>query len=48
MMFSVAHAIHHRAGLWRDVESFIPERFLVEEGDPLFRVEGAWRPFEHG
>ena len=48
MMWSVSHAIHHRGDLWPDAESFIPERFLVEEGDPLFPVKGAWRPFEYG
>lgn len=48
MMLSIAHAVRHRDDLWRDVESFIPERFLVEEGDPLFHVKGAWRPLELG
>ncbi|KAI0848484.1 hypothetical protein F5Y00DRAFT_262580 [Daldinia vernicosa] len=27
---------------------FIPERWLVEPGDPLYPVKGGWRPFEHG
>ncbi|KAF2014077.1 cytochrome P450 [Aaosphaeria arxii CBS 175.79] len=33
---------------WKDPHSFIPERWLVGPGDPLYPVKGAWRPFEFG
>lgn len=33
---------------WPDPEAFIPERWLVREGDPLRPVKNAWRPFELG
>ena len=48
MVWPVAHGNQRRSDLWPDAESFIPERFLVKEGDPLYPVKGAWRPFEHG
>lgn len=31
-----------------DPDSFIPERWIVEEGHPLFPVKGAWKPFWSG
>ncbi|KAL8702593.1 MAG: hypothetical protein Q9201_004225 [Fulgogasparrea decipioides] len=48
MVWPVVFAIHRRPDLWPDADTFIPERFLVKEGDPLFPVKGAWRPFEYG
>ena len=48
MLWAPTYAMHRRAELWPEPESFIPERFLVKEGDPLFPVKGAWRPFEYG
>ncbi|KAL8705640.1 MAG: hypothetical protein Q9225_008017 [Loekoesia sp. 1 TL-2023] len=48
MVWPVPFAMHRRPDLWPKAEEFIPERFLVKEGDPLFPVKGAWRPFEYG
>lgn len=48
MTWPVSHAIHRSAKYWPEPESFIPERFLAKEGDPLFSPKGAWRPFEFG
>ncbi|KAL8769784.1 MAG: hypothetical protein Q9209_004400 [Squamulea sp. 1 TL-2023] len=48
MVWPVSYAMHHRPELWPNAEEFIPERFLVKEGDPLFPPKGAWRPFEYG
>ena len=44
-----AHQGIHREPLyWPQPDSFIPERWLVSDGDPLHPVKGAWRPFEWG
>ncbi|KAG8531781.1 uncharacterized protein KY384_003417 [Bacidia gigantensis] len=48
MTWPVAHALHHSPKFWPEAESFIPERWLVKEGDPLFPIKGAYRPFEWG
>ena len=43
------HQATHREPLcWPQPDKFIPERWLASEGDPLYPVKGAWRPFEHG
>lgn len=42
------YGVHHNPSVWPDVEKYIPERWLVEEGDPLYPVKNAWRPFEKG
>ncbi|MCJ1402698.1 hypothetical protein MMC11_005919 [Xylographa trunciseda] len=47
-IWSVARASHHNPTLWPEAEAFIPERWLVPEGDPLYPVKGAFRPFEFG
>lgn len=43
-----AHAIHRNSSHWDEPLKFIPERWLVNEGDSSAPVKGAWRPFEHG
>ena len=48
MVWPVSHALHHSSDLWPSPTSFIPERWLVKPGDPLFPIKGAWRPFEFG
>ncbi|KAI4256250.1 MAG: hypothetical protein L6R42_006327 [Xanthoria sp. 1 TBL-2021] len=48
MLWPVAYGMHRQPDLWPNAEEFIPERFLVKEGDPLFPPKGAWRPFEYG
>ncbi|KAL4946295.1 hypothetical protein BDV06DRAFT_234643 [Aspergillus oleicola] len=42
------HAIHRSPHHWTDPHTFIPDRWLVEPGHPLYPPAGAWRPFEHG
>jgi cytochrome P450 len=42
------HGNHRNPQHWPDPHSFIPDRWLVEPGHPLYPVAGAWRPFEHG
>ena len=48
LVWCVHHAIGRNPDLWPLPDSFIPERFLVSEDDPLFPCKGAWRPFEYG
>ena len=40
--------IHRDPTYWPEPDKFIPERWLVPPGDPLYPVKGAWRPFEFG
>ena len=47
-LWSIHKLIHHNPSLWPQVDEFIPERHLVPEGNPLFPVKGALRPFEFG
>ncbi|KAE8422580.1 cytochrome P450 [Aspergillus pseudocaelatus] len=47
-VWTLTVALHHNTGHWNQVESFIPERWLVGPEDPLYPVKGAWRPFEFG
>ena len=48
LVWSISQAIHRDPMLWPEPDSFIPSRWLVEEGDPLYPVKGAFRPFEFG
>ena len=41
-------ATHRDSTYWLRSDEFIPERWLVGPGDPLYPVKGAWRPFSHG
>ncbi|TVY53205.1 Cytochrome P450 monooxygenase aflN [Lachnellula cervina] len=41
-------AAHRTPADWVRAAEFPPERFLVEPGDELYPVKGAWRAFEHG
>ena len=42
------HALHRNPHWWPQPDSFIPERWLVHDDDPLYPVKNAWRPFEWG
>ncbi|KAL3461959.1 putative N-alkane-inducible cytochrome P450 [Aspergillus heterothallicus] len=42
------HAVHRNPAHWVDPHAFIPDRWLVEPGHPLYPPTGGWRPFEHG
>ena len=48
MVWSVHHAIGRDPRYWAHPDSFMPERWLVPEGDPLYPIKGAYRPFEFG
>ena len=48
MVWPASYPLQHSSDLWPSAHSFIPERWLVKEGDPLFPTKGAWRPFEFG
>lgn len=41
-------AMHREPTYWPQPDSFVPERWLVSEKDPLHPIKGAWRPFEFG
>ena len=42
------YGVHHNPKVWPEAEKFLPERWLVDEGDPLYPPKNAWRPFERG
>ena len=42
------YGTHHNPRYWARSEAFLPERFLVPEGDELYPPKHAWRPFERG
>ena len=42
------YGTHHNPRYWPRPEEFLPERFLVSEGDELYPPKNAWRPFERG
>ncbi|EZF27837.1 hypothetical protein H112_00206 [Trichophyton rubrum D6] len=39
---------HIHPDLWPRPMEFIPDRFLVPDGHPLYPIKNAWRPFELG
>lgn len=48
LVWCVHHTIQRNSVYWPRPDDFIPERWLVPKGHPLFPVEGTWRPFELG
>lgn len=48
MVWSVHQATHREPSQWPHPDAFLPERWLVGPGHPLYPVKGAWRPFEFG
>ncbi|ETS75578.1 hypothetical protein PFICI_12522 [Pestalotiopsis fici W106-1] len=47
-MWDAVPIIHSRPDVWRQADKFLPERWLVPEGDPLRPSKDAWRPFSLG
>lgn len=41
-------AMHREPLYWLQPDSFVPERWMVSSGDPLYPIKEAWRPFEWG
>ena len=48
LVWSNSYALHRDPNYWPEPERFLPERWLVEEGDRLYPQKGAYRPFEFG
>ncbi|KAI1349009.1 cytochrome P450 [Xylaria sp. FL0043] len=48
LMQTSAGSIHRREDVFPRPTEFLPERFLVQEGDPLHPPKNAYRPFEMG
>ena len=48
LIWLVSHACHHDPAFWPRVNEFLPERWLVKDGEELYPKPGAWRPFELG
>lgn len=42
------HGLQRNPKYWPSPDDFLPERWLVSEGHPLYPVKNAWRPFEFG
>lgn len=48
LIWLVHHACHRDPAFWVRASEFLPERWLAKEGEELYPMPGAWRPFEHG
>lgn len=48
LVYSNHEAIQRDQNFWPSADSFIPDRWLAQPGDPMYPVKGAWRPFEFG
>ncbi|MCJ1313402.1 hypothetical protein MMC25_007080 [Agyrium rufum] len=48
VVWANSYAIHRDPNYWPDSENFLPERWLAKEGERLYPVKGAYRPFEFG
>lgn len=48
LVWCVHHAIQRNSAYWPRPDDFLPDRWLVSKGHPLYPVEGTWRPFELG
>jgi len=48
MIFGCSVAEHRNAAFWPRPDDFVPERWLVGEGDPMHVRKNAFRPFELG
>lgn len=48
LIWLVSHACQRDPSFWPRANEFLPERWLAKEGEELFPISGAWRPFEQG
>lgn len=48
LVWAVSQPLHRDSSYWLHPKKFLPDRWLVAPGDPLYPVKGAWRPFEYG
>lgn len=48
LVWSSHETIQRDPTYWPSPDSFIPDRWLAQPGDPLYPMKGAWRPFEFG
>ena len=48
IVWSLHQLIHREPLYWPQPDTFLPERWLVSNDDPLYPVKGAYRPFEFG
>ena len=48
LVWSNSYAIHRDPKYWPEPSKFLPERWLVQEGDRLYPPKGVYRPFEFG
>ncbi len=48
VIWPVIYALQRDPNLWPSPDSFIPERWIVDDADMLHPPKGAWRPFELG
>ena len=48
MVWGSQHGLQRNPRYWPRPEEFLPDRWLVSEGDPLYPTKDAWRPFEKG
>jgi hypothetical protein len=48
MLFGCSIAEHRNAAFWLRPDDFVPQRWLVGEGDPMRVRKNAFRPFELG
>jgi Cytochrome P450 len=48
ILFSCSIAAQRNPEFWPRPDEFVPERWLVKEGDPMYPRKNAYRPFELG
>lgn len=42
------NALHRNESYWQNASDFLPDRWLVGPGDPLYPPRWGWRPLEYG
>jgi len=48
LVWSLHQALHRDPTFWASPNAFLPERWLVPAGAPLYPAKDTWRPFEFG